>query len=105
VRGGARPRANPPTVSTGGPIGYNVWVSSSRFSAHEVFNQPSPLAPYDMYATDLALREGLQRAGGGFAAEHVARFGPVAGGELMALGVTANENKPRFRPFDAYGHR
>jgi hypothetical protein len=28
----------------------------NRFSTHEVFNQPSPLAPYDMYATDRALQ-------------------------------------------------
>jgi putative acyl-CoA dehydrogenase len=77
----------------------------NRFSTHEVFNQPSPLAPYDMYATDRALQEGLAREGGGFAAERVAKLGPVAGGELFALGFGANENKPRFRPFDAYGHR
>jgi putative acyl-CoA dehydrogenase len=77
----------------------------NRFSTHEVFNQPSPLAPYDMYATDRALQEGLAREGGGFATEQVAKLGPVAGGELFALGFGVNENKPRFRPFDAYGHR
>jgi len=80
-------------------------MHSNRFSTHEVFNQPSPLAPYDMYATDRALQEGLAREGGSFATEQVAKLGPVAGGELFALGFGANENKPRFRPFDAYGHR
>jgi len=80
-------------------------MTLSRFSTHEVFNQPSPLAPYDAYGTDRALQEGLLREGAGFAAEQVAAFGKLAGGELMALGVAANENKPRFRPFDAYGHR
>ena len=80
-------------------------MSDNRFTTHDVFNQPSPLAPYDAYTTDRALREALAREGGGFAAEHVAAFGTIAGGELMALGFAANENKPRFRPFDPYGHR
>jgi putative acyl-CoA dehydrogenase len=80
-------------------------MSSNRFTTHDVLNQPSPLAPYDMYATDRALQEGLVREGGGFAVEQVASFGPVAGGEMMTLGFSANEQRPRFRPFDAYGHR
>lgn len=80
-------------------------MGSSRFSTHEVTNQPTPLAPYDVYATDRALQEGLIREGGGFAAQEVAKLGPVAGGELMALGFSANEQRPRFRPFDPYGHR
>lgn len=80
-------------------------MSSNRFSTHDVVNQATPLAPYDMYATDRALQEGLLREGGGFAVEQVAKLGPVAGGELMALGFSANEQRPRFRPFDAYGHR
>ncbi len=78
---------------------------SERFVTHEVFNQPAPLAPYDLYASDLPLREGLAREGAAWAEPHVAAFGPVAGGELMELGFVANENQPRFRPFDRYGHR
>ena len=78
---------------------------ADRFTTHRVENQPPPLAPYDAYATDLPLREALHREGGGWAEANVAAFGAVAGGELMALGVLANENKPRFRPFDRGGHR
>ncbi|MDR3418194.1 MAG: isovaleryl-CoA dehydrogenase [Nevskia sp.] len=77
---------------------------SSHFVTHEVTNQAPPLAPYDVYATDHALREALQREGGGWAEKEVAAFGPVAGGELMQLGFTANENKPKFKPFDRYGN-
>lgn len=29
----------------------------------------------------------------------------MAGGELMDLGYTANENPPKLRSFDRYGHR
>ena len=78
---------------------------ADRFTTHEVTNQPPPLAPYDAWATDLPLREGLQREGGGWAKNDVAAFGPIAGGELMQLGFRANENRPKFRPFDAYGNR
>lgn len=78
---------------------------SERFTTHEVTNQPPPLAPYDAYATDRALQEGLTREGAGWAADAVAAYGPIAGGEAMELGFAANENKPRFKPFDRYGHR
>ena len=78
---------------------------AASFITHEVSNQAPPLAPYDAYATDLPLREALQREGGGWAEKEVAAFGPVAGGELMQLGFTANENKPKFKPFDRYGNR
>ncbi len=78
---------------------------ADRFTTHSVENQPPPLAPYDAYATDLPLREALAREGGGWAEHEVAAYGPIAGGELMELGVLANENKPKFRPYDRYGHR
>jgi len=79
--------------------------TADRFSTHRVENQPPPLAPYDAYATDLPLQEALRRHGGTWAEPEIAAFGPIAGGELMALGFAANENKPKFRPFDQYGHR
>jgi putative acyl-CoA dehydrogenase len=78
---------------------------ADRFITHSVENQPPLLAFYDAYATDLPLREALQREGGGWAESDVAAYGPIAGGELMELGVLANENKPKFRPYDRYGHR
>lgn len=78
---------------------------AADFATHDVTNQPTPLAPYDAYATDLPLREALQREGGGWAQAGVAAFGRIAGDEMMALGVLANENKPKFHPFDRYGNR
>ncbi len=78
---------------------------SDRFVTHTVENQATPLVDYDAFATDPALQEALQREGGGWARAQVAAFGPVAGGELLRLGFLANEHKPRFRPFDRYGHR
>ncbi len=75
------------------------------FVTHQVDNQPPPLAPYDAWATDLPLREAVVREGGGWAESDIAKYGPVVGGELMQLGFLANENKPKFRPYDRYGNR
>ena len=77
---------------------------STQFLTHEVTNQPPPLV-YDAWATDPVLREAITREGGGWADAHVAAYGKLVGGELMQLGFLANENKPKFRPFDRYGNR
>ena len=78
---------------------------ADRFRTHDVENQPPPLAPYDVYATDVALREALVREGGGWAEPQVAAFGPIAGGEAMALGVAANAHRPTLHTHDRYGQR
>ena len=78
---------------------------TARFATHEVTNQPPPLAPYDAYATDVPLRQTMNREGASWAADAVAAYGPIAGGELMKLGFAANENKPTFKPFDRFGNR
>ncbi|MEO5814975.1 MAG: isovaleryl-CoA dehydrogenase [Gemmatimonadaceae bacterium] len=78
---------------------------ADRFVTHSVENQPPPLAPYDAFTTDLPLREALVREGGGWAEREVAAYGVVSGGELMELGVLANENRPTLRSYDRYGHR
>jgi putative acyl-CoA dehydrogenase len=53
----------------------------------------------------LPLREALAREGGGWAQPEIAAFGRIVGDEMMALGILANENKPKFHPFDRYGNR
>jgi putative acyl-CoA dehydrogenase len=78
---------------------------ADQFRTHDVDNQPPPLAPYDAYATDTPLREALAREGAAWAEAQVAAYGPIAGGEAMALGVVANENRPTLRAYDRYGHR
>jgi putative acyl-CoA dehydrogenase len=79
--------------------------ASDRFQTHSVENQAPPLAPYDLWATDRALREAVQREGGGWGEPQLSAYGPVAGGELMELGFAANENKPKLKTFDRYGNR
>lgn len=78
--------------------------SVSAFSTHDVFNQPPPLV-YDAWTTDTVLQEAVKREGGGWAEKDLAAYGPLVGGELMQLGFLANENRPRFRPFDRVGNR
>jgi putative acyl-CoA dehydrogenase len=79
--------------------------AESRFITHDVENQAPPLGDYNAWQTDAALREAVAREGGGWAEAHLDAFGAVAGGELMGQGYTANENKPKLRAFDRYGHR
>lgn len=78
---------------------------AERFKTHVVENQAPPLGRYDAWTTDIALREAVEREGGLWAEPELAAFGVVAGGELMELGFAANENKPKLRAFDRYGHR
>jgi putative acyl-CoA dehydrogenase len=79
--------------------------TDAQFLTHEVQNQPLPLPAYNAWLTDNALREAVEREGGAWAQAQLSAFGAVAGGELMDLGVQANENKPRLRSFDRYGRR
>lgn len=78
---------------------------AERFVTHHVENQVPALAPYDAYLSDAALREAVQREGGGWAEPQLAAFGTVVGGEMMELGFAANENKPRLHAFDRNGER
>src|SRR5690242_9316409 len=78
---------------------------ADRFTTHLVENQPPPLAPYDAYATDVALREALVREGAGWAEAQVIAYGPIAGGEAMALGAAANAQRPTLHTYDRFGNR
>jgi putative acyl-CoA dehydrogenase len=80
-------------------------TTSERFSTHTVENQVEPLAPHDAYAADPALREAVAREGGAWAEADLHAFGLLAGGEMMALGQAANENRPKLRSFDPSGRR
>ena len=70
-----------------------------------VENQVSPPEPYNAFLTDIALREAVEREGGGWAGSALTAFGAAAGGEMMALGAAANRHKPVLEAFDAAGRR
>jgi putative acyl-CoA dehydrogenase len=74
--------------------------------AHEVLNQPPPLAGYDLYDADPVLAEALGREGAGWAEERVRALGVLAGGpEAIAWGGAADANPPVLRTHDRYGRR
>jgi putative acyl-CoA dehydrogenase len=74
-------------------------------ATHEVTNQPPPLIGYDA-SEDPAMLSALHREGAGWAEAEVRRLGRLAGGEqAQEHGRLANENPPRLRTHDRYGHR
>ena len=72
---------------------------------HEVINQVPPLEPYNVFEQDRPLVEALHREGGGWAEAQVSAVGEIAGGEAIEWGRQANENPPKLRTHDRYGHR
>ncbi|MFO7562377.1 MAG: acyl-CoA dehydrogenase family protein [Enhygromyxa sp.] len=78
----------------------------TELPTHSVRNQPPALEDVNLWTGDLALREAIEREGGGWAAAELATFGARAGSaEATAWGVEANRNKPELLLFDRYGHR
>ncbi|MER7942104.1 acyl-CoA dehydrogenase family protein [Streptomyces sp. NPDC094473] len=79
-------------------------------STHTVTNQVPPLVGYDVFAGDRALREAVERhlAPGilGEAREELGALGRSAGSfQAQQWGAQANENPPKLRTHDRYGHR
>ncbi|MDT7525071.1 isovaleryl-CoA dehydrogenase [Pseudidiomarina sp. GXY010] len=75
-------------------------------STHQVENQPPALEDYNLYAEDSALQEAVNREGGAWAQQDLARFGAECGlPERIALGFHANANKPQLLTHDRFGHR
>jgi putative acyl-CoA dehydrogenase len=78
----------------------------SHISSHGVVNQPPPLIDYNVFAADRPLVEAVRREGAEWAEERIAAVGAYAGGEqAQTLGRLANENGPKLRSHDRYGHR
>jgi putative acyl-CoA dehydrogenase len=81
-------------------------VERATFGNHEVANQPPPLVDYNLFAADRVLTEAVRREGADWAEERISAVGALAGSErVQALGAEANENPPKLRTHDRYGHR
>jgi len=73
---------------------------------HDVSNQVPPFLDVDLLAADVALGEGLEREGAGWAVDRVRDAGVVAGStEAWEHGRRAERNEPRLLTHDRYGHR
>jgi len=76
------------------------------FTTHEVLNQPPPLEDVNLFASDLALKEAVEREGAGAAREALDAFGALTGSaEALERGRLANEHLPRLETHDRHGHR
>ena len=83
-------------------------VAPDRFLAatHEVVNQPTELADYNLYAADRALQEAVAREGAAPAMAGLLEFGQRIGAAgYLELGRLANQYPPEFEPNDRFGHR
>ncbi|MFI4964386.1 MAG: isovaleryl-CoA dehydrogenase, partial [Caulobacterales bacterium] len=79
---------------------------SLAFRTHEVFNQPPPLADYDLFATDRPLVEAVRREGAGWAVDRLGELGRTLGlAPTLELGVEANRHPPVLKAFDRFGRR
>ena len=78
----------------------------ANLTTHEVTNMPPYLGDQDLWGSDLALREGIEREGGGWAADKLATFGKTAGSsEIFEKADQANKHTPEIKTFDRYGMR
>jgi putative acyl-CoA dehydrogenase len=81
-------------------------VERMSFGNHEVANQPPPLVDYNVYEADRSLVESVRREGAEWAEERISAVGAFAGSEhAQTLGALANENPPKLKTHDRYGHR
>ncbi|MEY7976768.1 acyl-CoA dehydrogenase family protein [Streptomyces pilosus] len=79
-------------------------------STHSVTNQAPPLVQYDVYGADRALTEAVERhLSAGVLEEgrsELSALGRAVGSaQVQEWGVQADENPPRLRTHDRYGHR
>jgi putative acyl-CoA dehydrogenase len=76
------------------------------FATHDVFNQSPALEDVNLFNSDRALMEAVQREGAGHAAKRLAAFGQICGSaDALQQGRLANEHPPRLKAFDAKGRR
>ncbi|MEV6549018.1 acyl-CoA dehydrogenase family protein [Streptomyces sp. NPDC051597] len=79
-------------------------------TTHTVTNQAPPLVGYDVFLSDRALAEGVERHLApdlaAEAREELSGLGRTAGSsQAQGWGVLANENPPKLRTHDRYGNR
>jgi len=73
---------------------------------HRVFNQVPPLLDYNLYAGDVALREGVHREGAAWAEAELRAHGRRCGSaEVIEWGYLANRHKPELLTHDRQGWR
>ncbi len=73
---------------------------------HQVENQPSPLESYNLFLSDVALKQAITAHQASWAEDDLSRFGALCGStEFIEWGFQANENEPVLYTHDRQGHR
>ncbi|MBD5657710.1 MAG: acyl-CoA dehydrogenase family protein, partial [Candidatus Eremiobacteraeota bacterium] len=81
-------------------------VAATERGTHDVTNQAPPLANYDVFTADAALRGAVENDDASWAIDALAAIGRRAGSEeAIALGFEANAHPPQLKSFDRYGRR
>src|SRR5215211_5798763 len=76
------------------------------YATHEVLNQPPPLADYDAYATDPALKAIVRDFGAEWAEDRLLACGRTVGSaHVQELARAANRHGPELRSHGRFGHR
>jgi putative acyl-CoA dehydrogenase len=74
--------------------------------AREVLNQAPPLQPINLFEVDAALKDALEREGGGWGVDRAREAGAEAGSvETREHSRRAERNEPILRTHDRYGKR
>ena len=77
-----------------------------QWPTHEVTNQVPLLQDYNIFTSDIALSEGVQREQAGWHSENLARLGAELGSaEVLRLGELANHHTPELVTHDRTGRR
>ncbi|HIH2752493.1 TPA: DNA alkylation response protein, partial [Burkholderia lata] len=75
-------------------------------STHAVTNQFDELVDYNLFATDIALRDALTRAGADWAMPQLDAYGARLGSaDTARLADEANRHTPELNTFDRRGRR
>jgi len=89
-------------LSTRPPFGQDPF----GYATHEVLNQAPPLADFDAYGTDLALRDIVRVFGADWAAPRLHETGRTVGSaHVQDLARAANRVLPELRTHDRFGNR
>jgi putative acyl-CoA dehydrogenase len=77
-----------------------------NWKTHEVTNVVADLKNYNLYSSDLALQEAVQRAGAAVHEAELTRYGALLGSEdSLRMAEDANHFKPELHTFDRQGNR
>lgn len=81
------------------------WTKATA-ETHQVTNQAPPLENYDMFQSDSALKEWVEKLDGAWGCESINSLAKVLGQDSwIKRGFQANENLPKFHSHDRFGNR